>query len=141
MTDLTVPMRDIMEVKPYTPDNHKILASWWKAHDWDVLPQTYLPKTGFMAWQGEIPIAACFLYTTDSVFAMMEWAISNPTSYHEQRHEAMNMIVKAIMKHCKEHEIEAIYTMTNHPSLVRSYKELGFIEADKEIISFIKRIE
>lgn len=130
-----------MEAKPYKPENHSILASWWVGHGWNPVPQDHLPEIGFISWKNTTPIAAGFLYKTDSKFGVMEWLLADIKSDTADRDQALDLVLQALFNAAKENNIKSIYTTTNHKRLIERYKANGCIPCDENTVSFLKRIE
>ncbi len=55
-----------------------IVYGWWKAHRDGPIDIGSLGATGVVAYDGETPIAATWLFLTNSQVACMGWTVSNP---------------------------------------------------------------
>lgn len=120
---------------------YQTICSWWIAHNWPVLPKEMLPKRGYMAFLGEKPIIAGFLYKDEtSAFGMMEWMISNPDSSREQRDESFKELIKHVQEVSKEIGVRFLFTTTSKESLINRYKDAGFLVSDQSVTHLTKEI-
>lgn len=128
-----------MTIRPIQDgDYENILIKWWE--DWGFPhppPMIMLPHTGFIAYDGEIPVAACFVYTTNSKVAWLTWLVSNK-NYREKpnRRIIINSLIEAVCEWAKSMGYNIIYTVTNKSHAV--FKDAGFIETSKNAHELIK---
>lgn len=127
----------IVESRPYQPENHATLAQWWIHHGWPVMPEDHLPPTGVVIWNDSTPLAAGFIYKTNSKFALFEWVVSNPQSTKSERSEALDLLFKSINTLAKELEISTLFSTTSHKGLIERYKQNGFTVGDPNSTNLI----
>lgn len=130
-----------MIARPYTPDQHSIIESWWKEHGWTPVHPSLLPSTGFIVWQGLQPLAAGFLYLTDSKFCVLDWVLSAPKSDRIERGKALDLLLDSLIQAARTNEKSVIFTTVKHPRLIERYKAHGFITTDEQMTSMVGRIE
>ncbi|WP_426752965.1 hypothetical protein [Myxococcus sp. Y35] len=111
---------------PYDPAVHYAqFESWLKVRD-DSMPPETLPQTGFI-----IPGKAVgFLYRTDSCIAMIENLVAAPGLSKEERSEALDLVVKAIMAEAKKLGFTLLMGYTQLDAVVKRAERLGFTHAD-----------
>ena len=117
-----------------------LLTEWWTKHKWPVIPKPFLPKTGYMAFVGEKPIVAAFLYKTDSSMGILEWYVSNPDSTYEERTAAMNELLEKVFETARTLGIQAIFTSCTNKSLISRLTAHGFGITDTEMTNLIKTL-
>lgn len=109
-----------------------MLATWWKAHKWPVIPAVTLPATGVVIYSDkDVPVCAGFLYTTDSVLGILEWVVSNP-AFDEKpaRSEAVDLLIEELLWRAKHRGIKAIYSFVKNERLMKRYVDAGFTVTD-----------
>jgi len=126
-----------MNIRRYTVEDYKVVTSWWKAHNWPILPEQYLPKTGYVISN----ICAGWLYRTDSKIAWIEWIISNPKSNKLERAIGIKLLVKTLLDKAKELGFDVVFSSIKHPNLMAQFKSQGFVVADEGMINMINRLE
>lgn len=110
-----------MESRYYTPDDYNTISSWYHLRNLETPPLTHIPPNGII-----VPGIACaHLYKTDGNFAFLEGFISNPMTTHQERKDALQLIIKELTKLAKECGYLTIYAMTNHPTISSGCIEAG----------------
>jgi hypothetical protein len=123
-----------MEARRYTEADHATLAQWWAAQSWPTIPETMLPKTGFIV-DG---ICAGFLYRTDSSMTILEWIVANPNSDKIQRRQALDLVIAALLDEAKRGGSSAVFTSCNHKGLLARYEAHGFQVTDTGMTNLIR---
>lgn len=121
-----------MKTRLTTNEDYAVVATWWPAHGWNVVPQVVLPKCGVMVESdaGE-PMAAAWLYMDNSVgVAWMEWAVTNPKNTPKQSYLAITMLVQAVREVALELDYGVLMTSARQEALVRVYERNGFTKSD-----------
>lgn len=129
-----------MHVRPYTQDDYKTLCAWWTDHSWPHIPSDILSDTGFIAVLADKPISAGFLYISNSNFAFMDWLVSDKQSSHDDRGQALDLVIQSIFSLAKERGIKQICTISNHKRLMDRYQGHGFTLGEYST-TLIKRID
>jgi hypothetical protein len=117
--------------------DYKTLCEWWSGHEgWPAIPEVFLPKVGLIV-DG---LCAGFLYQTDSGFAWLEWVVGNPQADKEARSEALDLLVKELLRVAKELGFQAVFSAIKHPGLLERYEKFGFNVTDRGMNHGIWRI-
>jgi len=114
-------------------DYDAILNGWWIDWGWEPPQKDFLPDNGqggVIVYNGDIPICAGFMYTTNSKVAWVDWIISNKKYRGDDRKEAILLLVDTLTNICKKTGHKYSYALIKHPSLVETYEELGYIKGD-----------
>lgn len=127
-------------VIPFNKLHYPRICEWWAAHGWPALPFDALPKTGAVALHEDRPIAAGFLYKTDSTIAVMEFLIADPASDKIVRGEALDNIVQSLVASAKEQGFSTIFTSTVHRGVIERQKKFGFVVTDEGASQLIRRV-
>jgi hypothetical protein len=120
-------------------DYEDILVGWWKDWKWEAPAKDFLPDSGFIVYDGDIPVCAGYLYTTNSGVAWVDWIISN-FNYkdRENRKQALNLLVDTLTNLSKLTGFKYCYALIKNKSLINTYKELGYTEGDSYTSEMIK---
>ena len=123
-------------------DYHETLVDWWKQWGWQAPPLDFLPdngKAGIMVMDGDTPVCAGFMYLTNSKAAWVDWIISSKKyTDREKRKQALTLLVGALTDMCKRTGSKYCYALIKHPSLINTYKELGYSQGDSYTSEMIK---
>lgn len=97
-------------------------------------PSESLPSIGFIAFEGSVPIAAGFLRKIEGNYGMIDSLVTNAQSSSELRHEAIDLIVRHLIKSAKHLKMNSILSFSKDKStLVRSISH-GFMLSDKHVM-------
>jgi hypothetical protein len=118
-------------IKQIDDDLYQTVCTWWVARGWPELPQGFLPKRGYVAFVGEKPIIAGFLYKDEtSYFGMMEWIVAAPDASKEEKTIGFNELCEHISQVAKNAGVKLLMTAVNNPSLQQRYENNGFNPTD-----------
>lgn len=123
-------------------DYDTILEEWWRDWGWEPPKKDFLPddgKGGIIVLDGDEPVCAGFMYTTNSKVAWVDWIISSKEYRKKpERGEAIKLLVNTLTNICKNTGHKYSYALIKHQSLIDTYKELGYIKGDGYIGEMIK---
>lgn len=111
-------------------DYDEILVGWWK--DWGFTPPSkeFLPSNatgGCMIIDGDEPVCAGFLYTTNSNIAWVDWIISNKNYRKKpERKEAISLLILTLTNLAKNLGNKYAYSLMDSKRLVEIYESLGY---------------
>jgi hypothetical protein len=112
-----------MKVIPYVREEHFEQVRGWLRHWKQDLPPTALPRNGFV-----IPgKAAGFLYLTDSSVAWIENLVAAPGLSREERSQAADAIVTAVIDRARELGVEMLMGYTRLDAVVQRAARFGFM--------------
>ena len=125
----------VFNIRPLNENDYEaILTGWWKDWGWESPNQDFLPdngKGGIMVLDGDVPVCAGFIYTTNSKVAWVDWIISNKQYRKKpQRSEAIQLLVETLTNICKNTGHKYTYALIKHPSLIGTYEKLGYVKGD-----------
>lgn len=121
-------------------DEH--LVKWWKQWNWEAPIKDFLPNDGqggVMVMDGDVAICAGFIYFTNSSVCWVDWIVSNK-EYNKkpQRREAISLLIHRLTSICKESGAKYSYALIKSPSLIKVYKDLGYMQGDSYTSEMIK---
>lgn len=120
--------------------DYQIISKWWKDQNWPIVPLENLPTYGLMVWLDEVPLAAGFIYQTDSSMALLEWIVSNPEVAHELRGQALDILLDDLCFMAKKLGFKQLFTMAKNERLIEREKSHGFLKTDDQMIHLIKEL-
>ena len=122
-------------------DYENILVGWWNDWKWTAPSKDFLPDSGLIVYDGDIPVCAGYLYTTNSGVAWVDWIISNfDYKDKENRKQALNLLVDTLTNISKDSGFKYCYALIKNKSLINIYKELGYTQADSYTSEMIKKL-
>lgn len=122
--------------------DYATLTAWWTAHDWLVVPEHALPPLGLVVEStAGSPIAAVFLYQTDSSICWVEWLVADPNTDKHLRDVAINIVLNDIADIARDYGYKAIFTSSAFSQLTdRLSEKHEFIVTDKNMTHLIKSL-
>lgn len=128
-----------MKARPYALSDYVLLVSWWTSWGWASPPPEFLPETGYIVDVEGKPALAGFLYQTGSKLGWVEFIIGNP-AFKLERKQALPVLLEALAAEAKRRGIQALFTSSNHPSLISGLEASGFGITDKNVTHLIRRL-
>jgi hypothetical protein len=119
-----------MVVRPYTPEDYPLAASWWTDRGWGVIPEKFLSDIGLVAEQDGVPSAMIWLYPTNTSVLIAEWLISDPEASPLIRGKAVSALISKLDSVTKASG-SFLMTFLQHPGLVRMFEKRGFTAEEK----------
>jgi hypothetical protein len=130
-----------LNIRPLNANDYQdILVDWWAQWEWVAPERDFLPDNGtggMIVFDDEIPVCAGFIYMTNSKVAWVDWVISNK-EYKGERKEAITMLVESLTNISKNCGSKYAYALIKNKSLVKTYEELGYIQAESYTSEMIK---
>lgn len=127
-----------MEWRFYQPEDHALVAEWWKAWDWRVIPHASLPKYGVIAFDGDKPVACAWLYQTDCCVAMIGFFITNPDSKVRQRNRALSLVVSELCHLAKQLGYTTVFCTVMKKGLAKLIERQGFTYREENNINLFR---
>ena len=129
-----------MQIRPYQDSDFELLTSWWTAADVAPPPRGAIPieSTWVVIRDHEPIVSACLLLTNIKAFAYIENLISNPAAHAEDRHQAVELMVRYIENHARRLGYGALACYGRHDQLVRRYQGLGYQPAERNLTALVK---
>jgi len=125
-------------------DYEEILAGWWK--DWGFTPvaKDFLPDNGsggIIILDGDCPVCAGFLYTTNSSVAWVDWIVSNK-EYRKKPHRitAIKLLLETLTNIAKNTGHKYSYALIKNSKLVDHYVGIGYTKSCGYTEELIKKL-
>jgi hypothetical protein len=135
-----------LNIRPLNDTDYQdTLVGWWKDWGMSAVPRDFLPdngKGGIMVMDGEYPVCAGFIYTTNSKVAWVDWIVSNKNYRKKpQRNNAIKLLLMTLTEIAsKSGYIYSYALVKNSSSLVKSYVDLGYTKTCVYTNELIKKI-
>lgn len=101
----------------------------------NILEYKTLPKLGFIAYSGEMPIAAGFLRRVEPCYAQIDTLVSNAYCGSIIRHEGIHKVVHNLIAEAKRLKLKGIIAHTGDVSTLKRAEVLGFHIVPQTIIA------
>ena len=121
--------------------DYATVKAWWNAHGSNIPAPEYLSETGLIIDVDKNPVAAGFLYRTDSAFCLFKWFVVNPDASKEARDKALSYLIESAVAWCNQAGFKAIYTSTNVQKMIKRLEKAEFVQADKNITHLFYGVE
>ena len=125
------------DVLNFFPHHHEMVGRWWTAHKWPVIPIKSLPSIGRIAYVDAMPVAAGFLYLTNSDLAWLEFVVTNPDAPLKARHEGVKLIVENLVVQAKRCGARLVFTSAKSSGLISLMQKCGFQKSDEGMTNLI----
>jgi len=135
----------IFNIRPLELDDYDtILVDWWKDWGWTPPPKDFLPdngKGGMMILDGDTPICAGYIYLTNSKVALIEFIVSNKKyTKRLERKNALGLLIETLTNISERNGAKYCYSLLKNQSLVRTFKQLGYVPGDSNTLEMIKNL-
>lgn len=118
--------------------HYPLIAGWWAKHQWAIIPKECLPQTGLIAVQGETPLAAAFLYRTDSAMGWLEFMVTNPDANPITRARGLKEVIKRLSSEAPHLGIKCLFSSTVNDGLVKILKGADFTVGDTNTTQLVR---
>ena len=118
-----------LQVRKLIEQDWDFLPSWWEAYNQPVPQRDFLPDNGlggFMVCKEHDPIAAMFLYTTNSKTAIPAIVISDKYYKDNDRSDALQLLVDFTTNFAKDMGYKYSFAWAKPGILLEKYKKSGF---------------
>lgn len=125
-----------MQIIEYQADQFDQLVALHQSQDVNTMfldPAT-LPKIGFIAAEGSIPVAMGFLRQLEGGYAQIDTLVSNADLPGELRHEGLDKIVSSIIDTAKQLKLKGIISFTSDKSVIMRAVATGFRVSNHAVI-------
>jgi len=132
-----------LTVRELKESDWESMSSWWKWWRWPEVSKETLPLNGcggIMVCKGDIPIAAGFLYLSNSKVAWLDWIVSNPQYREVDRKDALEMLIKSLELVAKLEGYSIIISIARNKSLINIHKKLGYTVDETPSYEISKKI-
>jgi hypothetical protein len=110
----------------FNPEKHYArICEWWEAQKWPPIPLDILSSEGIVMTHAGKPVSACWIYTSNSAVAWLEFFVADPT------------VASAIATHFG---VKAIFSTVKVRKLIFRLKENGFAESDTGMTIMIRSL-
>lgn len=118
-----------------------LVKLWWSAKAGKPLSDVVRSDYGFMAYDGDKPIVAVFLYPTlGSRMAMIGFPIANPEIDKGIRRDAISFLVAEVEQFAKGLNYHYLVSYAGSKGAVELFHRENYGVYDKEVTQFIKRL-
>lgn len=132
-----------LQVRALQESDWETLSSWWKWWRWPEMNKDLLPLNGtggLMIYKGDIPIAAGFLYLTNSKATWLDWIVSNPEYRSKDRKEAIELLISSLEAVAYQQGYSIVISIARNKGLIESHKKLGYTVDEKPSYEITKKI-
>lgn len=123
-------IKDII-VRPVVDEDYIEISEWLKDRKWPMPPaRGSLPATGYIAEENGKPLAAGFLYLTNSSIGIFDWLSTNPESGY--RGLVGLKKISEYIKRVSDPEVSVILSFQGNGKLANYMsKKLGYKKVEK----------
>jgi len=130
---------DNVKVRKTTLDDFALLSVWWMDHGEDPPLIEQLPDKGlggFIVEKDGIPIAATYLYLTNSSIAYIANAISNKNYKSRDRFELIRLLLNACENQARAYGCDFIFCTSSSKGVIKRCVKSGYhiVEEKHDII-------
>jgi N-acetylglutamate synthase-like GNAT family acetyltransferase len=123
-----------MEIRKFSLDDMDFLLSWLEQRKCYLPNRDEMPEIGYMAWEGDTPIACAFLRRVEGNHGQLDGLATSPWLPGEMRHFAIDAVVQQILSDAKALGMRSLHaTSVDESTLMRS-KRHGFVPMPHTLI-------
>jgi|10_taG_2_1085330.scaffolds.fasta_scaffold72725_2 hypothetical protein len=119
------------------------LENWWSFHFNTIPNKESFPDNGIggiIVENNNIPVCMCFIYSTNSKVAFLEWILSNPEYKEDDRSELIDIMLVAAEKIIKQQGYKYIFGFTTKKRLAERLEKLGHIITNENSYEVVKSL-
>ena len=114
----------------------EFLPSWWEGYEgWDApIPKDMLPENGlggFIVDKDKHPIAACWLWVTNSKTCFVNAFVADPSYRDTDREEAFDELIKFVTRFAQDMGNNYVWSWTSAPPLAKHFERNGYDLTEK----------
>jgi len=132
-----------LNIRGLTEEDWPIIKDWWSYH-FDSSPEKEsFPDNGLsgvIAEKKGIPVSACFIYTTNSDIAFLEWILSNPKYNEKDRSNIIDSMLIAAENIIRSQGFKYIFGFTTKQRLAERLERLGHTITNTSSFELIKSL-
>ena len=130
-----------LQVRKLFESDWEFLPDWWKAYKTPAWPRDFLPGSfkvgeiqeekrqglgGFMVCKGEDPIAAMWLWMTNSKVAFPAVVISDKSYRDTDRSDALQLLIDFTTDFAKDMGYKCVFSLAKKGELLEKFEETGY---------------
>jgi hypothetical protein len=118
-----------LQVRKLIEKDWSFLPQWWEAYDQEPIQRDFLPDNGlggFMVCKESDPIAAMFLYTTNSKTAIPAVVVSDRYYKDNDRSDALQLLVDFTKNFAQDMGFKYSFAWAKTGILLDKYTKSGF---------------
>lgn len=124
---------DVLIFNPWV--DIKFVKSWLKLRDMDESLAEDLPQIGYMAFVGDLPVAAGFLRQVEGNAAQIDSVITDPKADPKIRNEAIDAIVERLIDFARKDGVKMILSFSIDAHTLERSKKHGFKQLPHTVIT------
>jgi hypothetical protein len=132
-----------LNIRKLQESDWSLLEGWWKDWGWPVLSKDILPDNGtggIMIEHDEKPIAAGFIYWSNSGMCWLDWIISDNKGSKRARPLAVKLLIETAEDMVRAAGKKCLMSISRSNSLLKIHKKLGWTIDKTPSHEMIKRI-
>ena len=111
--------------------DYDIIGRWWRKHGSYIPAPEYLSQTGLIIEIDNEPVAAGFLYKTDSAICVFEWVVVNPETEKESRDKALDYLIESAIEWSEKAGFKVIYSSLKEKKFIKRLEAKSFVKCDE----------
>lgn len=129
----------MIKLKLFLPEHHPIVAQWWLAQKWPVVPLESLSEIGLIAYDDatNTDLAAGWLYIMTKYWALIEWIVVNPQAPLKQRKLGVELILDRLILEGQLLGAQAFFSSLKSNGMIRLYQKYGFRKGDTGMTNMV----
>jgi len=121
-------MQSKVNIRKIELKDYEYIDKWWVEQGYDAISKEILPMQGLggLIVEKEKPIAAAYLYLTNSKMGYIDNLISDPKYVSKDRFDVIANLMAACKKMAEDVGCLDIWAITNNKGILKRCKKLGY---------------
>jgi len=121
-------MQSKVNIRKIELKDYEYIDKWWVEQGYDAISKEILPMQGLggLIVEKEKPIAAAYLYLTNSKMGYIDNLISDPKYISKDRFDVIANLMAACKKMAEDVGCLDIWAITNNKGILKRCKKLGY---------------
>lgn len=122
---------DNYKLIPYNIELHyEILSNWFKQYEWNEPEASYVPKSSYVCFYKDRPIAFSGFVNTDISVAVMSFTIAEKDCDPVVRSECIEMIIKQLFSDIEKKGYKQLHYYSDKNPMVKKMQNMGMTLTD-----------
>lgn len=109
-------------------EDYRYINKWWKNMHLPIPKPILLPENGLggLIIEKEKPIAAAYIYLTNSTMGYIDYLISDPEYRSRDKYKLLEKLIRNCVEHCKSLGFKVVWAMVQNKHLINMCLDGGW---------------
>ena len=118
----------LYNIRNIKEEDYRYINKWWKNSQLPTPKLILLPENGLggLIIEKEKPIAAAYIYLTNSTMGYIDYLISDPEYRSRDKYKLLEKLIRNCVEHCKSLGFKVVWAMVQNKHLINMCLDGGW---------------